>query len=80
MDKLLTFDEVINRTGYSRPRIYELIKLGVFPRKIKIGSRKVAFIESEINSWIQGKISTSTKQMAKKNKLSFWQRGAFVRK
>nr|WP_072125068.1 AlpA family phage regulatory protein [Klebsiella variicola] len=52
MDKLLTFDEVINRTGYSRPRIYELIKLGVFPRKIKIGSRKVAFIESEINSWI----------------------------
>lgn len=63
MDKLLTFDEVINRTGYSRPRIYELIKLGVFPRKIKLGSRKVAFIESEINSWIQEKISTSIKQM-----------------
>lgn len=61
MDKLLTFDEVINRTGYSRPRIYELIKMWVFPRKIKIGSRKVAFIESEINSWIQEKISTSTK-------------------
>ncbi|MEH5197611.1 AlpA family phage regulatory protein [Klebsiella pneumoniae] len=51
----------LNRTGYSRPRIYELIKLGVFPRKIKIGSRKVAFIESEINSWIQEKISSSTK-------------------
>ena len=59
MDKLLTFDEVINRTGYSRPRIYEVIKLGLFPRKIKIGARKVAFIESEVNDWIQNKITAS---------------------
>ncbi|HBT5242465.1 TPA: AlpA family phage regulatory protein [Klebsiella quasipneumoniae] len=59
MDKLLTFDEVINRTGYSRPRIYELIKLGLFPRKIKIGARKVAFIESEVNDWIKNKITAS---------------------
>ena len=59
MDTLLTFDEVINRTGYSRPRIYELIKLGLFPRKIKIGARKVAFIESEVNDWIQNKITAS---------------------
>ncbi|PLP18317.1 DNA-binding protein [Klebsiella pneumoniae] len=46
-------------TGYSRPRIYELIKLGLFPRKIKIGASKVAFIESEVNDWVQKKIATS---------------------
>ncbi|MEI7100162.1 helix-turn-helix transcriptional regulator [Klebsiella pneumoniae] len=46
-------------TGYSRPRIYELIKQGLFARKIKIGASKVAFIESEVNDWVQNKIATS---------------------
>ncbi len=43
MDKLLTFDEVINRTGYSRPRIYELIKLGGIPKKDKNRLKKSSF-------------------------------------
>ena len=59
MDKLLSFNQVMDITGYSRPRIYELIKLGLFPRKIKIGARKVAFIESEVKDWVQNKIATS---------------------
>ncbi|CAM4514935.1 MULTISPECIES: helix-turn-helix transcriptional regulator [Enterobacteriaceae] len=59
MDKLLSFNQVMDITGYSRPRIYELIKLGLFPRKIKIGASKVAFIESEVNDWVQKKIATS---------------------
>ncbi|HCB2972970.1 TPA: AlpA family phage regulatory protein, partial [Klebsiella pneumoniae] len=49
MEKLLSFNQVMDITGYSRPRIYELIKQGLFPRKIKIGASKVAFIESEVN-------------------------------
>ncbi|SSH28613.1 Predicted transcriptional regulator [Klebsiella pneumoniae] len=33
MEKLLSFNQVMDITGYSRPRIYELIKQGLFPRK-----------------------------------------------
>ncbi len=57
MEKLLSFNQVMDITGYSRPRIYELIKQGLFPRKIKIGASKVAFIESEVNDWVQNKNS-----------------------
>ncbi|MGX5308932.1 helix-turn-helix transcriptional regulator [Klebsiella pneumoniae] len=59
MEKLLSFNQVMDITGYSRPRIYELIKQGLFPRNIKIGASKVAFIESEVNDWVQNKIATS---------------------
>lgn len=59
MEKLLSFNQVMDITGYSRPRIYELIKQSLFPRKIKIGASKVAFIESEVNDWVQNKIATS---------------------
>jgi prophage regulatory protein len=59
MDKttrLIRLKEVMNRTGYSRSWIYELIKAHEFPAHIQLGPRAIAFIESEINEWINGKI------------------------
>ncbi|MGC1072504.1 AlpA family transcriptional regulator [Pantoea agglomerans] len=47
--KLIRLPTVIERTGYSRSWIYELINQKQFPQPIKIGSRAVAFIEGEID-------------------------------
>ncbi|ENF7021063.1 AlpA family phage regulatory protein [Escherichia coli] len=44
----IRLSEVQRRTGYSKAWIYRLIKEQRFPQSVKIGSRSIAFIESEI--------------------------------
>lgn len=56
---LIKLREVMRRTSRSKSYIYEKIKSGDFPQQVKIGSRSVAFIESEINDWIERKIAAS---------------------
>lgn len=51
--------EVQRRTGYSKAWIYRLISQKRFPAAVKIGSRSVAFIESEIDDWINQRIVES---------------------
>ncbi|MBW1214340.1 AlpA family transcriptional regulator [Pantoea allii] len=57
--KLIRLSAVINKTGYSKSWIYKLIRIKQFPQPIKIGSRAVAFIEGEIDEWIEVLISKS---------------------
>ncbi|WP_205950564.1 helix-turn-helix transcriptional regulator [Pantoea stewartii] len=57
--KLMRLPAVIERTGYSRSWIYELINQGQFPKPVKIGIRAIAFIESEIEDFLQELISKS---------------------
>ena len=57
--KLIRLSAVINKTGYSKSWIYKLIRNKQFPQPIKIVSRAVAFIEGEIDEWIEVLISKS---------------------
>ena len=56
---LIRFDEVQKRTGYSKAWIYRLLKQKRFPQSVKIGSRAIAFIEKEIDEWINQRIAKS---------------------
>lgn len=56
--------EVIKRTGFGKTWIYELIKAGRFPSQVKTGIRAVAFIESEIDEWIEATIRNSRQNAA----------------
>ncbi|NHB92948.1 helix-turn-helix transcriptional regulator [Photorhabdus cinerea] len=51
--------EVQRRTGYSKAWIYRLIADDKFPKQVKIGTRSVAFVESEIDGWIDQRIAES---------------------
>ncbi|QQO51661.1 AlpA family phage regulatory protein [Raoultella ornithinolytica] len=44
--------------------MYRLINEGLFPKPIKIGTRAIAFIESEIDEWIVSAIERSRKNAA----------------
>ncbi|MEJ1604871.1 AlpA family transcriptional regulator, partial [Escherichia coli] len=52
-NSLIRLSEVQRRTGYSKAWIYRLISQGRFPKQVKIGSRAIAFVESEIDEWIE---------------------------
>ena len=56
---LIRFSEVQKRTGYSKAWIYRLLKENRFPRPVKIGSRSIAFVENEIDEWINQRIAES---------------------
>lgn len=61
---LIRMPEVLRRIGYGKAWIYKLISLERFPKPVKIGSRSIAFVESEIDEWINSRIEESRKEVA----------------
>jgi len=61
MDKprFLRLPDVIAKTGLSRSTIYERMAEGTFPSAINLGGRSVAWIEAEIDDWINSQIQKS---------------------
>ncbi|EIS9974854.1 AlpA family phage regulatory protein [Escherichia coli] len=55
-----------NYEGISQSKawIYRLISQGRFPKQVKIGSRAIAFVESEIDEWIEKCILESRDEVA----------------
>jgi len=60
----IRLSEVQRRTGYSKAWIYRLMSQKRFPSSVKIGSRAIAFVESEIDEWINERIAESRKEVA----------------
>ncbi len=61
---LIRLPEVQRRTGYSKAWVYRLMSQGKFPTSVKIGTRSIAFIESEVNEWINQRIAESRGEAA----------------
>lgn len=47
-------------TGFSTSTIWRLEKAGEFPSRIKIGQRAVAWLDSEVNEWLNKKSNLKT--------------------
>lgn len=60
----IRLSEVQRRTGYSKAWIYRLLKEQRFPQSVKVGSRSIAFVESEIDEWIDQRIAESRGEVA----------------
>ncbi|AXH64442.1 helix-turn-helix transcriptional regulator [Providencia hangzhouensis] len=58
-ENLIRLPEVMRRTGYGKAWIYRLIETGQFPKSVKIGTRSIAFVESEVDEWVANKIAES---------------------
>ena len=64
--RFIRLPEVLSRTGYGRTSIYRKMEDGSFPKSVKLGgppldpnafdSRAVAWIEEEVDQWIESRI------------------------
>ncbi len=54
-DKLLRRPEVEARTGLSRSTLYDWMKRDEFPQPVKLGTRLVAWRESDVNAWLESR-------------------------
>ena len=59
MHKILRMPEVMKNTGLARSTIYKMIAENNFPVQISLGVKSVGWLESDIQSWIQERISQS---------------------
>ena len=58
--KFLRLHSVMEIKGLSRSSIYLMIQRGEFPKNVRLNNfRAVAWIQSEIQEWIESRISSS---------------------
>jgi prophage regulatory protein len=56
-ERFLTIFQVLERIPFSKPHIYRLMRRHQFPRQIRVGARRVGWLESDIDRFIEEKIS-----------------------
>lgn len=56
---ILRLPAVKTRTGLARSTIYLRIAEGTFPKPVALGGRSVGWVESEIQQWVEQRISSS---------------------
>jgi prophage regulatory protein len=54
--RFLRLADVRSKVGLSRSQIYRIVAAGDFPKPYSLGGRTVAWLESEIDSWIKNKV------------------------
>lgn len=55
--KFLRLPEVMELTALSRSSIYKLINENRFPPRVPLGGRAVAWVESEIQVWMNERLT-----------------------
>lgn len=56
--RLICRKEVQTKTSLGASSIYAMMKQGKFPKAVNISERRVAWIESDVDSWIAERISS----------------------
>ena len=51
--RFIKLPQVISITGLSRSAVYQAINEGRFPKQINLGARSIAFLESEVQEWME---------------------------
>lgn len=65
--RLMRIETVCAVTGLRRSRVYELTRVGNFPKPIKLtGTRAVAWVLSEVEEWIRQQIAAQRPPAAPK--------------
>jgi prophage regulatory protein len=54
--RLIRLSDVRKMTGLSRSGIYKYISEDRFPQSVNLGTRAIAFVEHEVQHWIEQRI------------------------
>lgn len=61
-NKILRLKAIQSWTGLSRSTIYLMMRAGTFPKSIQLGIRAVGWLESDVQGWINARISPTAVQ------------------
>jgi prophage regulatory protein len=60
--KIIRIATVLERTGLSKPFIYQMIRRGEFPASIRLAPRYAGWVEQEVNDWLNRRIAAARGQ------------------
>lgn len=60
--RLIRLPQVTEKTGYSGSHIYDMAGKGNFPKPVKLGPRASAWVEEEVDRWIDERIAASRQE------------------
>lgn len=63
--RLIRLPEVLSKTGLTQSTLYDKMARKEFPKPVPIGRYAVAWLESEINGWIDARVEARETQSAK---------------
>ena len=50
--RILRMPEAVSKSGLSRGSIYRLMKIGQFPKSVKLSERAIGWREADIDDWL----------------------------
>jgi len=63
--RLIRLPEVLSKTGLTQSGLYDKMARKQFPRSVPIGRYAVAWLESEIDGWIEARVEERETQGVK---------------
>ena len=54
-EQFLRLPQVVKATGWSKITIYRAVRDGRFPKPVQLGARSIAWPESEVAAWQEGR-------------------------
>ena len=58
--KFIVLPQVQEIVPSSASHIWRLERLGQFPQRVRLGGNRVAWLQSEVNSWVESKLAART--------------------
>lgn len=63
VEKFLMLPQVREIVPYSASHIWRLERSGKFPQRVRLGGNRVAWLQSEVNSWVESKLAVRTERI-----------------
>jgi prophage regulatory protein len=54
--RFISVKETVRKICLSKTELYDRLRTGTFPKPIALGPKKVVFLESEIDTWMQARM------------------------
>jgi prophage regulatory protein len=67
-ERFLSMRQVLERVNLCRTTLYERMEAGTFPQSVPLGPKRIAFVESQIDAWMQARISTPIQRDEKRQR------------
>lgn len=60
--ELIVADEIAQRIPYSQNQLRRLEAQGSFPKRVRIGANRVAWVREEVDQWIEERVNARNPQ------------------
>ena len=67
LEKLIVLPQVQEQVPYSASHIWRLERTGQFPKRVRLGKNRVAWLQSEVSAWVEDKLASRPNTTLPKN-------------